>query len=115
MKKTIGERLALARNNAGLSLAELSAKTNGEIIRSRISNYEKGIRKLPVDVAVTLSKYLNVPATYLLGLEDEYLSAFEDLGENQKELFRLLNQVSLKGDQELEKVARMLKGYLDSN
>tara|TARA_R110002073_G_scaffold76148_1_gene185282 strand:+ start:309 stop:665 length:357 start_codon:yes stop_codon:yes gene_type:complete len=115
IKETSSQRLKKSRENAGLSLTGLSKKTGGEILPSRISNYEQGTRQLPVDVAASLSKHLGVSTSYLLGLDDEYSSKIENLGENQKELFAILTQVSLKGNEEASKVYRMIKAYLDSN
>ena len=114
MKNPTSVRLKQCRENAGLPLTGLSRKTGGLLLPSRISNYEQGTRQLPVDIAVELSKHLGVSATYLLNLDDGYSTQLENLGQNQKELFKLLNQIALKGDAEAEKVTRMLKAYLDS-
>jgi transcriptional regulator with XRE-family HTH domain len=42
----IGSRLREARKEQKLSLAALSAKTGDVLSKSRISNYEQGLRRL---------------------------------------------------------------------
>ncbi|WP_058553628.1 helix-turn-helix domain-containing protein [Thiohalocapsa sp. ML1] len=81
----IGQRLRTARMARGLSLNELSALTNKLYSKSRISNYEQGIRRLSVEGAQALAEALgNVSAAYLLCLDRE-----SGLALNEQEL-RLL-------------------------
>ena len=46
LTREIGERLRYARHSKGLSLGQLSALTGGALSKSRISNYELGIRRI---------------------------------------------------------------------
>lgn len=70
--RAIGERLRRARQARGLSLSQLAALTEGALSKSRISNYEQGLRRLPVEVARTLATALgNVSAVELLLLEND--------------------------------------------
>lgn len=71
LTREIGRRLRAARHARGLSLAELAALTDGLYSKSRISNYEQGLRRPSVEGAQTLAEALgNVSAVHLLCLED---------------------------------------------
>jgi transcriptional regulator with XRE-family HTH domain len=68
--RRIGERLRQARHDQGLSLSELAERT-GCYSKSRISNYEQGLRRMGLEEALVLSDALgHVSATYLLCLDD---------------------------------------------
>jgi len=68
--RRIGERLRQARHDQGLSLSELAERT-GCYSKSRISNYEQGLRRMGLEEALVLSAALgHVSATYLLCLDD---------------------------------------------
>ena len=68
----IGTRLRAARHAQELSLSELSERTGGELSKSRISNYEQGLRRMGIEEARSLANALgSVSATYLLCLEDD--------------------------------------------
>jgi len=66
----IGLRIKAERQRHGWSLARLSEETD-TLSKSRISNYEQGIRKLGVEEAKELSAALGCTAGYLLGIEGE--------------------------------------------
>ena len=69
--RAIGARLRGQRQAVGLSLAELSERT-GTLSKSRISNYEQGIRRMGVEEAEALAAALGtVTPGYLLGVEGE--------------------------------------------
>ena len=68
--RRIGERLRQARHDQGLSLSELAERT-GCYSKSRISNYEQGLRRMGLEEALVLSEALgHVSATFLLCLDD---------------------------------------------
>lgn len=83
LSRKIGERLHAARNARGLTLAQLSTLTDGIILKSRISNFEQGVRRPSVEVATLLAEALgNVSPGHLLCLDlefDEELSPEENL------------------------------------
>lgn len=59
------------RHRLKLSLSQLAARTGNTLSKSRISNYEQGIRRLHLEGAVTLGRSLgDVSPAYLLGLDD---------------------------------------------
>ena len=113
MKTETGLRLRAARESSGLSLSSLSDELNNILSPSRISNYEQGTRQMSVDGAIALGKALGVAPSYLLGLDEGINETSQLVGKHQKELFSLLNKVSLKGDLEVQKVSRLLNAYLN--
>ncbi|NBC15057.1 MAG: helix-turn-helix domain-containing protein, partial [Gammaproteobacteria bacterium] len=81
LTREIGQRVRAARHERGLSLAQLAALTDGLYSKSRISNYEQGLRRPSIEAARTLADALViVSAAQLLGVEggeDNALSAGE--------------------------------------
>jgi transcriptional regulator with XRE-family HTH domain len=81
LNREIGARLRAARQARRLSLTELAALTGGLYSRSRISNYEQGIRRLSNEGAEEMAAALgNVTAAHLLCLDkdgEQMLSADE--------------------------------------
>jgi transcriptional regulator with XRE-family HTH domain len=67
----IGQRLREARKAQSLSLAQLSERTGGTLSKSRISNYEQGIRRMGIEQALILAEALGtISAIHLLCLDD---------------------------------------------
>ena len=54
--------LRILRNQAGITQQELADRTG--LTRSRINNYERGIRKIEKEVAETLADFFNVDLDY---------------------------------------------------
>ena len=75
---TPGERLRASRTATGWSLTELSQRTGGRLSKSRISNYEQGLRQMSPDVAAMLAEALeSVTAPWLLCEDTPALSPEE--------------------------------------
>jgi transcriptional regulator with XRE-family HTH domain len=71
LTKQIGLRLRSARKAQNLSLAALAERTSS-LSKSRISNYEQGLRRMGLEEAKVLAAALGtVTATYLLCLEND--------------------------------------------
>ena len=90
-KEEIGRRLKDARESKGLSLEELSRRTKPRLLKSRIGNYERGIRTPGPMEANTLAEALNMDAAYLMGLQQsmnkqelDLLRNFRALPENER-------------------------------
>ena len=58
-----------------------------KITQQQYSLYEKGLRTIPVEYIITLSKYYNVTSDYLLGLSD-----------NPTPTYRIKNITNITGD-----------------
>ncbi len=70
LNKKIGQRLRSVRTAQKLSLSELAARTK-TLSKSRISNYEQGIRRMGLEEAQELAEALDgLSPTYLLCLDD---------------------------------------------
>ena len=89
----IGLRLRGARKAQKLSLQALANLTGGALSKSRISNYEQGLRRLGIEEARLISVALGtVSATYLLCLDDEGF-----LNEQERELLRCFQETDDRG------------------
>jgi transcriptional regulator with XRE-family HTH domain len=106
LTKKIGQRLRAARQSRGLSLSELSNLT-GVLSKSRISNYEQGIRRMGLEEAQQLAAALvNVTPTYLLCLEDT-----DPLSNEERVLVERYRQADSRGRETILKVAEAQSGY----
>ena len=90
LTKKIGQRLRSARQAQGLSLSELSSLT-GALSKSRISNYEQGIRRMGL---------------YLLCLEDT-----DPLTREERVLVACYRRADSRGRETILKVAEAQSGY----
>ncbi len=79
LNRAIGRRLRAAREARALSLAALAELTGGRYSKSRISNYELGLRRLPIEGAQSLAEALgNVSAAHLLCLDQNCAAGPEE-------------------------------------
>ena len=70
--RRIGTRLRGERQRRGWSLSDLSARTQGALSKSRISNYEQGLRRMGLEAAEQLACALEtVTAAWLLALDED--------------------------------------------
>jgi len=70
LTQRIGNRLREARHDQQLSLSELAERT-GCYSKSRISNYEQGLRRMGLEESMVLASALGtVSPTWLLCLDD---------------------------------------------
>ena len=100
LTKRIGQRLRAARQEQKLSLSDLSARTNS-LSKSRISNYEQGIRRMGLEEAHELSVALGtVTPTYLLCLDDK-----DPLSPQERQLVEYFRQTDERGQATLLKLA----------
>ena len=67
--KNLGDKLKKAREEVGLTLAQLGEKFG--ITGGAIANYEAGIRQVPIHVLIELSRILNKPIHSFLGPQAE--------------------------------------------
>ena len=106
LTKKIGLRLRQARQAQKLSLAELARRTNS-LSKSRISNYEQGIRRMGLEQAQELSRALGtVSATYLLCLDDDAA-----ISRPERELLDRYRQAGAPGKEKILRVAEAEAGY----
>lgn len=106
LTKKIGQRLRAARHAQGLSLSDLSSRT-GSLSKSRISNYEQGIRRMGLEEAHELAQALgSVTATYLLCLDNK-----DPLSEEERILIQYFRNSDQRGRETILKVAEAQMGY----
>lgn len=88
---TVGRRLRLARERAGLPQDRLGVLAGLEESSSsaRISRYESGVHEPPLSFTESLAKVLGVPAAYFFCSDDrlaEIILAYADMSEAQRHL-----------------------------
>ncbi len=67
----IGQRIAATRLRHGWSIQDLSEHTNGAVSRSRLANFEAGLRRPDIEVVEILADVFgDVSAAWLLTLEN---------------------------------------------
>lgn len=105
LSRQIGRRLRSERLRRGWSLNDLSVRTNGLLSKSRISNYEQGIRRMGLEAAQQLAAALEtISPAWLLHLtedpplEDDELHLIQRFramdAEHQQQLLDVLKQCS---------------------
>lgn len=85
-----GRRLAFIRQNSNLSQSQIAQKLN--IAQSTYAGYEKGVRKIPLEIIVQLSKILNISPTILI-LGDE-ANIVKDYTISEQELIKKYRQLT---------------------
>ena len=85
-----GRRLAFIRQNSKLSQSQIAQKLN--IAQSTYAWYEKGVRKIPLEIIVQLSKILNISPTILI-LGDE-ANIVKDYTISEQELIKKYRQLT---------------------
>ncbi|MBK5966088.1 transcriptional regulator [Thiocystis minor] len=78
LTRRIGSRLRAERQRRGWSLSELSARTTDQLSKSRISNYEQGIRRMGLEAAHQIAAALETVSPAWLLLLDEYNPLSDD-------------------------------------
>lgn len=106
LNKKIGQRLRAARTAQKLSLSELAARTR-TLSKSRISNYEQGIRRMGLEEAVELAEALDgLTPTYLLCLDD-----VSPLGVDERRLIERYRNTDERGRETILRVAEAQGDY----
>jgi transcriptional regulator with XRE-family HTH domain len=105
------DRIKLLVEQSGKSYQELEVATG--IKKSSLQRYASGITaKIPLDVIEILSKYFNVPQTYLMGWDEEEKPLAEPkLNEGEKMLLELFRRVP---EDKQELVLKMIALALDT-
>ena len=97
------EKLRALRLESGLTQKELAAKLNST--DKSIWNYENGIATPPYEVLIAYTKFFDVSADYLLGLEDDF-GARTATGGN------VMRDTNTAQERELLELFRTLSPYL---
>ncbi len=105
LTRKIGHRLRAARNAHGYSLAELSDRTK-VLSKSRISNYEQGIRRMGLEEAQLLSNALD-------GLTPTYLLCLDDKSPLSREEWELIENYRSSDDRGRETIRKVLGVQVD--
>lgn len=85
-----GRRLAFIRQNSKLSQSQIAQKLN--IAQSTYAGYEKGVRKIPLEIIVQLSKILNISPTILISGDEANI--VKDYTISEQELIKKYRQLT---------------------
>lgn len=69
-KKTLGQRIILARKSRGLTQTSLAEKL--KVSRQALCNYECGKNSVPAEILTGICSVLNMPLSWLLPCSDGY-------------------------------------------
>jgi transcriptional regulator with XRE-family HTH domain len=100
MRQIIGSRLAIARQRAGLSQAQVAEKLN--LPRPSISEIEAGRRRVAVDELIHFAELYHVDMNWLSG------KGVEDVNPMRDNLQLAARQVANLKSEDLEKVIDLL-------
>lgn len=103
-----GRRLASIRQNSKLSQSQIAQKLN--IAQSTYAGYEKGVRKIPLEIIVQLSKILNISPTILI-LGDE-ANIVKDYTIFEQELIKKYRQLTAEQQGAIE---NSIDYYIEAN
>lgn len=71
--------------------------------------YESGERELPLDLAISLSRFYNVPVDYIAGVSDKITISEETLTADEKHLIENYRSLLEKEKTKLIKISDILK------
>ncbi len=97
----LGDRLRRVRQQQGLSLHEVEARSRGDLKASVVGAYERGERSVSITRLHRLAEFYRVPVSELLPVEDRLLSSLSDRG---PEL--VIDLVALEREREFEPAIR---------
>lgn len=103
-----GRRLASIRQNSKLSQSQIAQKLN--IAQSTYAGYEKGVRKIPLEIIAQLSQILNIsPTILILGNEANII---EDYTKSEQALIKKYRQLTAEQQGAIE---NSINYFIDAN
>ena len=105
-----GQKLAELRKQKGISQEELASDLN--ISQTTISNYEKGIDKVDIEILEKICNYFNVPISYMFS--DERLF-FNSSGSNNRNIYMPSNILNTCIDKLIESYELRIKDKEELN
>ena len=103
LTRRIGSRLRAERQRRGWSMSELSARTADQLSKSRISNYEQGIRRMGLEAAHQIAAALETVSPAWLLLLDEC----NPLSDDELRLLRGFRALDENGQRQLLEMAQV--------
>lgn len=111
LTQRIGSRLRAERQRRGWSLSDLSARTADQLSKSRISNYEQGIRRMGLEAAHQIAAALETVSPAWLLLLDEY----NPLSDDELRLINGFRALDASGQRRLLDLAVVPKSHTPSD
>lgn len=101
------ERIKNLREDKDLTQKQLADILFMQLTQYR--RYETGERELPLELAISLSKYYNVPIDYIAGVSDKINTSDMDLNAEEYELLSNYRKLCPQDKKKLIEISEILK------
>ncbi len=101
------ERIRNLREDRDLTQKQVADALFMQLTQYR--RYESGERELPLELAITLSEFYNVPIDYIAGSSDKITVSDESLTAEEKQLLYNYRSLSEKDKKNLVDISEILK------
>jgi len=75
--------------------------------------YETGERELPLEIAISLAKFYNVPIDYIAGISNKITTSKNDLTQDESELLSVFRALPFSDKSKLLNIAKIFKTSSD--
>ncbi|MBQ8210557.1 MAG: helix-turn-helix transcriptional regulator [Clostridia bacterium] len=100
------ERIKNLREDKDLTQKQLADILFMQLTQYR--RYETGERELPLELAITLSKFYNVPIDYIAGISDKINTSDTDLTAEENELLINYRKLCSQDKKKLVEISKIL-------
>lgn len=101
------ERIKNLREDKDLTQKQLADILFMQLTQYR--RYETGERELPLELAISLSKFYNVPIDYIAGISDKINTSDTDLTADEIILIKNFRKLCLQDKKKLIEISKILK------
>ena len=101
------ERIKNLREDKDLTQKQLADILFMQLTQYR--RYETGERELPLELAITLSEFYNVPIDYIAGISDKINTSDTDLTAEENELLINFRKLCSQDRKKLIEISKILK------
>lgn len=101
------ERIKNLREDKDLTQKQLADILFMQLTQYR--RYETGEREIPLELAITLSKFYNVPIDYIAGISDKINTSDTDLTAEENELLINFRKLCSQDKKKLIEISKILK------
>ncbi len=100
-------RLKNLREDSDLTQKQVADSLFMQLTQYR--RYETGERELPLEIAISLAKFYNVPIDYIAGISDKITTSKSDLTAEEAELLTTFRLISSDDKQKLLNISKVFK------
>lgn len=100
-------RLKSLREDRDLTQKQVACALFMQLTQYR--RYESGERELPLETAIAISKFYNVPIDYIAGISDKVIYSKNDLTMQETELLNTFRKISSNDKATLLRISKVFK------